>query len=209
MSLKKRNSYKGLDEYASTFSRVKARQLARLAGYSNADRDDIEQELLLEYILKIRQYDPSKGKKSTFVSSILERRISTLMEHRFAQRRDCRVEIALTAEPFSEDYDNSKNLHDGIDLDRWLINACQESNMNSINELRIDIQKVLATLPTTLRDLCERLHGSTLQEISRDTGVSRHALYARMKKIREAFYLAGMDEWQNDIGYLKSFPHID
>ncbi|MFM2007984.1 MAG: hypothetical protein RLZZ09_3639, partial [Pseudomonadota bacterium] len=62
------NSYADFDCYADKLIRHKARQLVGKAGFTEDDRPDIEQELALDLLQRLRHYDAEKAKRSTFMA---------------------------------------------------------------------------------------------------------------------------------------------
>lgn len=52
--------------------RKKARELVRAHGFTEADRDDIEQEFRLDLLRRSQFYDPRKSSPATFASHIPE-----------------------------------------------------------------------------------------------------------------------------------------
>ena len=63
------------------------------------------------------------------------------------------------------------------------------------NEIRMDLDRAIASLPDELRDLCERLRDDTMAEIAREMGVPRTTLYDRLSKLRDAFREAGLEDY--------------
>ena len=85
------NTYCELGEYANDLIRSKARTLIGKAGFTSADCEDIEQELALDLLVRLENYDPKKSKRSTFMARVVEHRIATLLEERHAACRDWRL----------------------------------------------------------------------------------------------------------------------
>ena len=70
----------GLDPYALKHIRFKARQLAGQAGFGAGERKDLEQELFLDLLTRLPQYDPDRARRTTFISRVVANRVSTLIE---------------------------------------------------------------------------------------------------------------------------------
>ena len=185
-----KNSFDGLDDYAANLIRNKARQLVGKAGLTQSDQPDIEQELMIDLLCRMQYFNPAKGKKTTFMARIVERRISTIFEARFAQCRDWRKCYSL-----NYTIDNGEGLQsEMIDL----LNNDEDSNRTSdleLSSLKMDVERVLATLPDDLKELCLKLKENTMTEIAKEMGVPRGTLYGRIKKIRKAFLAAGLEEY--------------
>ena len=59
----------------------------------------------------------------------------------------------------------------------------------------MDLGQAIASLPEELRDLCLRLHDSTMAEVAREMGIPRTTLYDRLSKLRDAFREAGLTDY--------------
>ena len=53
------NSDDGIDPYAAGLIRFKARQLVGQAGFTASDRNDLEQDLILDLLRRLPKYDPN------------------------------------------------------------------------------------------------------------------------------------------------------
>jgi len=190
----RKNSYAGIDTYAARLIRAKAHQLIGKAGFTENDRQDLQQDLMMDLLQRMRHFNPAKAKKATFMTRIVQRRISTLLEARHARCRDwrlCRVSLNTPCE--NDRGDTPRELIDRVDSQGNLGNSERETRQEAISNLHMDIERVLDTLPEDLRDLCERLRESNMAEIARETGVARTTLYDKLTRIREAFREAGLD----------------
>ncbi|MCK6466519.1 MAG: RNA polymerase subunit sigma-24, partial [Phycisphaerae bacterium] len=70
-----------------------------------------------------------------------------------------------------------------------------ESSGHEQRELEMDVTAVMALLPPEQRAVCALLRTKTPTEISRETGLSRSALYKHIAAIRAAFIKAGLDHY--------------
>ena len=190
----RKNSYTGIDTYAARLIRIKAHQLLGKAGFTENDRHDLEQELIIDLLQRMRHFNPAKAKKTTFIARIVERHIATLLEARHAQCRDWRLCRVSLNTPHENDKGDTWELIDRVDSQGILGNCEPDIRESSANNLHMDIERVLDTLPEDLRDLCERLRESNMAEIARETGVARTTLYDKLARIREAFRKAGLDD---------------
>ena len=175
------NSYADFDGYADKLIRHKARQLVGKAGFTEDDRPDLEQELALDLLQRLRHYDAEKAKRTTFMTRVVEHRISTLLEARFAQCRDWRRGQVSLNEP----------LDDQEDAEEWLDRLPADPNVWRDMELRFDVQRLLASLPDEHRVLCEQLREHSMAEAARNLGLPRSTLYGRLSLIRERFAAGG------------------
>ena len=65
------NSYPGLDDFAVKLIKRKARQLAGRVGFLHADRQDLEQEMALDLLLRLPHFDPTLATRETFVARLI------------------------------------------------------------------------------------------------------------------------------------------
>ena len=187
------NRYQDIDDYAVRIIKHKARQLIGRYGLTIFDREDLEQELMIDLLQRMRHYNPAKAKKSTFMARIVERHIATLLEARHARCRDWRMCRMSLNTPHENDRGDTREMIDRVDSEGTLRPCQPDTRESEINNLRMDVQRVLDTLPEDLRDLCERLRESNMAEIARETGVPRTTLYDKLTRIREAFRKAKLD----------------
>ncbi len=138
------------------------------------------------------------AKKTTFMTRIVGRHIATLLEARHAKFRDWRrCRVSLNA-PHENDKGDSIELIDRVDGDGNLKKPGREPREKTLNDMRMDIERVLNALPDDLRDLCNRLRESNMSEIAREMGVPRTTFYDKLTKIREAFREAKLDDYLSD-----------
>ena len=55
------NRYEGIDEYAVRIIKHKARQLVGRAGFTESDREDLEQEMMLDLLRRLPKFDPKRA----------------------------------------------------------------------------------------------------------------------------------------------------
>jgi RNA polymerase sigma-70 factor (ECF subfamily) len=97
--------------------------------------------------------------------------------------------------PHENDRGDTREMINRVDSEGTLRPCQPDTREIEINNLRMDVARVLDTLPEDLRDLCERLRESNMAEIARETGIARTTLYDKLTRIREAFRQAGLDDF--------------
>lgn len=187
------NQYEGLDDYAVTLIRHKARQLVGHAGFVEADRPDLEQELVLDLLRRLPRFDPAKAARNTFIARVIRHRVATLVEAQKAGVRDYRRVAGSLDERRRSNAGPCDDVPPVLQQHEFcrttVAAACHEEDGG---DLRRDVSRVVANLPFELRDLCERLLGATVTEVSRETGVPRSTLYGAIGKLRQHFDAAGL-----------------
>ncbi len=160
-------------DYASWLIQHKADQLVGRYGFTESDREDIEQELTLALLERWPQYDPARSKPCTFVAKIVDHKVADLVKRQRQERR------------FRESIDLSH-------ADRLTETTCP-SHEEEV-DLRLDVETVLASLPPNYRELCERLKHESLLAASEHMGVPESTLRFWLTKIRQAFEDAGFEK---------------
>ncbi|MCB2141488.1 sigma-70 family RNA polymerase sigma factor [bacterium] len=178
------NTYYELGDYAHNLIRSKARTLIGKAGFTSADCEDIEQELALDLLVRLENYDPKKSKRSTFMTRVVEHRIATLLEERHAACRDWRLcRESLDDPEWSECEEGSSRL-----------DSQPDPSVPTGDELALgmDLRKALESLPQDLRELWDLLLDSNMYRVARETGIPRATLYYRLDRLRAALREAGL-----------------
>ena len=175
------------DEYVARLIQVKAHQLVHKAGFTESDREDIEQELTLHVLEHLHDYDPSRSSRHTFIARVVEHKAADLIDYRTAKMRTPRrVEQSL---------DETLVDAEGALTDRASMMAGNESTPGALRDAAIDLAEVLQQLPPRLRALCKRLPDATMQEIADEFGVARRTVYRWIDQIRDRLQKAGLDDY--------------
>ena len=184
------NRFDALDGYALNLIKYKARQLVGRAGFTPSDRDDLEQEMLLDLIQRMPKYDPDRAGARTFIARMVAHKIADIILARKAGMRDFRI-CFCSLDDHLEDEEGGL-----IALEEYLVRTGKLARpVSERHDLFIDIHKVMARLPPKLRELCRRLKTETVAEIARETGVSRAVIYESIKKLRAIFEEAGLRDY--------------
>ena len=187
------NSDDGIDPYAAGLIKYKARKLVGKAGFTASDREDIEQELILDLLRRLPKYNPKRAQRNTFIARVVEHRLASLIEAQKAGIRDYRRCRCSLNECFEDADGRSVERVDTFDQEDYLLRTGGQSRPSEeLSALAIDVAAVIEGLPHELRNLCRRLKAETVTEISRDTGVPRGTIYESIKKLREIFKDAGL-----------------
>lgn len=187
------NRYDGLDEYAVKLIRHKARQLVGRAGFVEADRHDLEQDMAVDLLRRLPRFDPRLAKRETFIARIVEHRVATILETQKAGVRDYRRCAGSLDERRTYDSGETSDGPPLLDQAEYLRETLASAQRDEdLLALRIDIERVLASLPPELRALCDRLRIATVREVARETGVPPSTLYEAIWKLRTFFDRAGV-----------------
>ncbi len=175
--------FNGIDEYARKCITNKARQLIGKYGFTESDREDIEQELVVDLLQRLPKFDPSRAKRNTFIVRLIEHKVADIIEYRKAAKRD---------------YRKRRN---GVDLDlidgddyRVRMGRTSRSALELV-DLVADLEAAEKKLPENLREFSDRLRTETILEISHATGIPRTTLYESIEKLRRHFEQAGLRDY--------------
>ena len=190
------NSDDGIDPYAAGLIRFKTRQLVGQAGSTASDRDDLEQELILDLLRRLPKYNPKRAQLNTFIARVVEHRVATLIEAQKAGIRDYRRCRCSLNDRFEDEDGRSVERAETFDQEDYLLRTGAQSRpSDELSALAIDVTAVLEGLPPELRNLCRGLKAKPVTEISRDTGVPRGTIYESIKKLREIFEDVGLKDY--------------
>ena len=183
------NSFDGIDSYATQLIQYKARHLIGSYGFTASDREDIEQELILDLLQRLPKYNPDRAKRTTFIARIIDNQIASMIKYRTAQKRDYHLCRCSLNDCRNDEDDESVELLDTIDQDDYFRRIGRE-RLSTIDQsdIAIDVQRILAGLSPELRDLCEHLmKDKTIRDIAKSTGIPRWKIYELINKLRVLF----------------------
>jgi RNA polymerase sigma-70 factor (ECF subfamily) len=177
----------GIDDYAATLIRIKARELVKTGGVPPSERKDVEQELKLDLIQRLRHCDPQRGSRATFYRVVVERRIASIIERRRSRTRKPSSPIRSLQTVIGREGDEELELADIVEGDR--------GKREDFRDLCSDLAEVLDGLPPKLRRLCRMLPDRTTTEIAEELGVNRKTISRWKAELQERFRNAGLEEY--------------
>ena len=189
------NRFDGIDAYAAMLIRYKARQLVRRADFAEVDQEDLEQEMVMDLLHRLPQYDSTRAQRNTFMARIIEHKVASLLSFRRAAKRDSwREECSLNEDVPAEEGGTVERVQ-MLDQDEYLrrIGAAPRPAAER-RDLRLAVEEALRRLPEDLQRLCGLLSTHSVAGASRATGIPRATIYDALKKIRAEFERAGLSE---------------
>jgi RNA polymerase sigma-70 factor (ECF subfamily) len=182
-----------IDEYAAKVIRHKARQLVGTAGYTESDRDDLEQEMMLDLLMRLPKFNPDKATQKTFVARIIERKISKLIRHRTCEMRDYRREACSLNGCLEAENGMTIELSETIAQEELGRRTGRRSRSAQEKwEFAQDMATTLSRLPEHLRRICDLLKTRTVSDAAREMGIPRTTINDHVKKLRDLFEDAGL-----------------
>jgi RNA polymerase sigma factor (sigma-70 family) len=168
-----RPAFESAYEIARKTAHGKALSALGRCGIVPDDLEDVESELLLDFYQRLARFDHRRSSLGTFAWRVMDHKLLGILRHRLARRRVA----SIFTEPLPED-----DLHVPSPTPQW--------------ELRLDVERVLATLPTPLAELARALCWMSPTEAGRFLGCARATIYVRIARLRAALVEAGIGPGQ-------------
>lgn len=176
-----------IDPFASRFIRAKVRQLIRHAGFSAEDREDLLHDFAVDLLYRKPNFNPEDGTWEAFVVVVCQNRFATILDHQRAEMRSC--ERRPTS--LDERVRNGKGVRTA--LGEILRDDCHERRTGTRQrpwvdgaDLAMDLAEFLETLPTSMRELCERRKVSSISQAAKEMGITRVAAHDLLRRLRQA-----------------------
>jgi RNA polymerase sigma-70 factor (ECF subfamily) len=184
-----------LDRFAQGLIRRKVKQIVGRAGFTPQDREDLEQELQLRLWQRLPAFDPQRGHRYAFLTTVVEHVVANLLRELQAQKRDPRRIQSLHERIQTSDQGPSERATTigQEEYDAW--RGRSPRGNAELAQLAHDVAAVLAQLPAELRDLAERLQYQSLAQIARETGAPRTTLYTPLRQLRQRFEKARLQDY--------------
>lgn len=180
------------DHEVGRIVRIKAKKLAAQLRVDDNQRQDFEQEFWLHYLRVRDSYNASRGRWSTFLDRIFANRSHNMIAE-WQTRKRCMERRARRFDDLQHDSENL-TIHDVYGQDDYFretgLGPRPESEMI---DTRLDVERILRSLPSDLRDLAHRLTYQSKAEAARELHIPRSTLYGKIERIGEAFQAAGLD----------------
>lgn len=145
-------------------ARIKAHQIG-----PPSEREDVEQDLVLEVLVRFPAFDPIRGNSEAFVEQVVKGKVSKIIRDRQREKRSGQ------RRPMPERVDRGDFVRDA--------------------DLRMDLEEVLRDVPVTLHDACDQLRRETVSEAARNIGVPRSTLDSGLIGLRERFRKGSLDKY--------------
>jgi len=182
-----------LDQYAIRNIKCRVRGLVGRYGITPEDRDDLIQQLFLEYLERIGGFDQGRGSYKTFVNCLIRNQAISVLRARKRQLQEATL-CALPSTP-AEDPDDETPAARAFELNE---DACAMATgrasrpATELLNLRIDVDRAVTSLPPHLREIGSRVVAEGVGDLSKALGRSQTRVYQMLWKIRAAFTELGV-----------------
>ncbi len=171
-----------LDSFTTRLIRSKARQLVGRYGFTRSDREDIEQELLLDLFVRLRRFNPARARRCTFIRLVVDRCVASLIRRRRTVSRGYgRASVSL-----------DELLGDRADAGRFLEPATDDTHQR---DLRIDLAEALESLPVRYREVSEELRDGNLWTAAQQQRRTRETIRRMREIIRHRLLERGLGDY--------------
>lgn len=172
-----------LDDFARRHIHYKAKQLIGREGFTRSDVEDLEQELAVDLLGRLRRFDPNRASRETFTVHVVRHRIATIIRDRKAGIRDYRREECSLNQTVRDE--NGALMERGGLVDEQAVHVGRTDRERC--ELRSDMEAILNGMSEEDRDLCVHLMKHSPSEVAQQTGISRPTIYERLEKFAPLF----------------------
>jgi RNA polymerase sigma-70 factor (ECF subfamily) len=184
-----------LDRFTHGIVRRKVKQLIGRAGFTQQDREDLEQELLLRVLQSLPSFDPKQAHRNKFVTAVVERHVATILRNKRAEKRNDQLVASINVTVEVEGL-GAVELAQTVSEDELAARLGRKRrSAEDLANLALDIAAVIAAMPKEWQELAERRKTQSMQEISDALGIPRTTLNETMQLITGRFKRAGLREY--------------
>lgn len=160
-------------KFAKTLVRIKARQLGRVIPDAAVNsQQDLEQELLLEVVIRWPGFDPNRGNAEAFVESVVRAKLCKMLRDAKRAKRMSGPIVSIDGNDAVDPEDESRVL-------------C----------IRLDVETVIGKLNAGNRRVCDQLLRESVSEAARQLRTPRSTLEYAVNSLRERFEKADVDQY--------------
>lgn len=142
----------------------KANAFVRRCGLGVDEREDVESQLVLAFLIRWPKFDRAKATVRTFASRVMEKELASILRYRLAEGRRRQELPARQSGP----------------------------DTVTLRQFRLDMERAVAPLPAAVRRTVAALSGCSAVEAAAALGCSRQMINKRKQLIRRAFLSAGI-----------------
>lgn len=142
----------------------KANAFIRRCRLATDEREDIQSHLVLTFITRWPKFECTKSSIQTFASRLMDRELISVLRHRLAQGRRPRELPVPDTGPAAA----------------------------SIHQFRVDLDRVMASLPEVVRKTAAALAYGSTADVASTIRCSRQMVNRRKQQIRETLVAAGI-----------------
>jgi RNA polymerase sigma-70 factor (ECF subfamily) len=186
-------NYPGLTPEMVKLIKIRAYALSRGYGHIPEDREDLEQDMALQLLTALPAHDPEKSSLQTFANRVIDYWTSVQVRKWRASCRDYRAR-GVSLDHICQDNDGERTTLGDSLREEEALGFTESLGCIEAVDLKVLVDKVLATLSPQLRTMCLALMNHSVADLCRSHNLSRGKVAFQMKKLRKAFEQVGLDE---------------
>ncbi|MEZ6097142.1 MAG: sigma-70 family RNA polymerase sigma factor [Pirellulaceae bacterium] len=176
--------------------RLKVSQLVGRHGFRLQDREQLVQELAARLWQSLQSYDPNQSHRNSFVTTVVERSVASIIRDQYAEKRDDRRVLSLNQNVKQRDGSHGELAQLVSASDGRSRRGVEPKSEQELTELKSDVEQCLNELPVELRELAEELKYKSVVQIARDRGVSRGKVRSLVNELRKRLKDSGLRFYQ-------------
>jgi RNA polymerase sigma-70 factor (ECF subfamily) len=167
-----------------------ARRLCQTLGRPSHEREDFEQDMLLDLLTRLPGFDPARGTLAAFATVCFQHRASRLATR---LRREMRERHAASLDDAVPGQEEDLTLADIIPESEGYAAWCgQQTNAFAALERRLDLERAGAVLDKRDHGICAQLTQCTPHELGQQGPLPRSVLYRRIGEMRLQLLAGGI-----------------
>jgi DNA-directed RNA polymerase specialized sigma24 family protein len=183
------NELSEMDQYALQNIRCRVHELVACQLFREDDREDLEQQLFLEYWKRIGGFKRERGTYKTFINRLIRNRAASLA------LKAIRAGVGRIASLTDDDESECP-----IEASAGLDDASRGSTAEAV-QARLDVEKVLSSVAPPVRLLAEEIRttdfAGVAATIGTKLGLTSRRTYQFREQLRAAFRASGLaPTWQ-------------
>lgn len=160
-------------KFAKSLVRIKAKQLLRvIRDAATGSQQDLEQDLLLEVVVRWPGFDPNRGNAEAFVESVVRAKLCKML-------RDAKRAKRVPGPTVSVDGGDTIDPADDLRV------LC----------IRMDVETVVSKLDAVKRSVCDQLLRESVSEAARQLRTPRSTLEYAVNSVRDRFKKSDVDQY--------------
>ncbi len=187
------NRYAGIP--ARTIRRIRflASKLNRQNAVPGMDREDLEQDLVLDLLQRISRHDPARASLQTFAEHVIDNRVATLTRPCARLRAERRL-VSIDGPAFETESEAVTDQTADASLLMESGDSTPSATENGLN-LSIDVDSFVSKLSPALRLCAEILGNGNVAEGASKAGLHRSTIYERLAHLRAEAAAIGLHEY--------------
>lgn len=170
-----------IDDYALERIHYRSSRLARQFNLTETEQEDYAQDMVVELLSALSNFDQKQSARNTFIERILDKFVKNAIRKELHRRR--------------------RGFNSAAPLDHLsekcvpVTNDPRSGQMSEVEQMdmKMDVQTILSQMPAPLRRLCGLIQDHSITQISKKLNLHRTSIYRQIEEIREHFVRGGYD----------------